>query len=107
MEYENSCLNAHVACPIMCLCVVCLQVFTPEDRGSLLDDAFALAGAGHISITIPLEMTKYLHAEKHYVPWRVAVENLEAIRILMVEKPSHNHIAVCSPRHNRMAFPGN
>ena len=70
-------------------------MFSPEDRASLLDDAFALAGAGHISITIPLEMTKYLKAEKHYVPWRIAIGHLEAIRTLLVEKPSHFHVAVC------------
>ena len=69
-------------------------MFSPEDRASLLDDAFALAGAGHISITIPLEMTKYLKSETHYVPWRIAIGHLEAIRTLLVEKPAHFHVAV-------------
>jgi hypothetical protein len=48
--------------------VLCIQGQSAEysddlfcvDRASLLNDAFSLAEAGHISYTIPLSMTEYL-----------------------------------------------
>jgi hypothetical protein len=36
-----------------------------SDRASLLNDAFSLAEAGHISYAIPLSMTEYLTKVHH------------------------------------------
>ncbi|XP_037084026.1 glutamyl aminopeptidase-like [Pollicipes pollicipes] len=52
------------------------NVLKPTDRSSLINDAFALAGAGYITYDVPLDMTAYLSQEQHYVPWRTAVDEL-------------------------------
>uniref|UniRef100_A0A1I8GVI5 Aminopeptidase n=1 Tax=Macrostomum lignano TaxID=282301 RepID=A0A1I8GVI5_9PLAT len=51
-------------------------VFSPQDRARLLDDSFALASAGYLDYSIPLNMTKYLKSETHYVPWSSALSKI-------------------------------
>jgi len=51
-------------------------VFKPTDRSSLINDAFALAGAGDVSYSVPLGMTSYLRQERHYIPWRTVAGEL-------------------------------
>ncbi|PAA88783.1 hypothetical protein BOX15_Mlig006779g1, partial [Macrostomum lignano] len=51
-------------------------VFSPQDRARLLDDSFALASAGYLDYSIPLNMTKYLKNETHYVPWSSALSKI-------------------------------
>ncbi|XP_056420529.1 glutamyl aminopeptidase [Hyla sarda] len=45
------------------------EVFTPGDRAGLIDDVFALASAEKQDYNISLDLTKYLHKEKDYLPW--------------------------------------
>ena len=55
-------------------------VFSPSDRASLLNDAFALAEFGHIHYSIPMDMARYLRQETHLVPVQTALSKLAGIR---------------------------
>ncbi|XP_062860671.1 alanyl (membrane) aminopeptidase-like b [Trichomycterus rosablanca] len=46
-------------------------------RGQLIDDAFNLARANYINVTLALNTTKYLIKETEYVPWEFALLNLK------------------------------
>lgn len=59
------------------------EMFSAGDRAHLLSDAFALADAGQLDYSIPLNLTKYLSHELEYVPWTVAISRLIAIRNLL------------------------
>lgn len=53
---------------------------TPTDihvlnRAQLIDDAFALARAGYLDYSVPLNMSKYLKKEKSIIPWYTAMNN--------------------------------
>ncbi|XP_025987257.2 endoplasmic reticulum aminopeptidase 1 isoform X2 [Solenopsis invicta] len=50
--------------------------FSPADRASLIDDAFALCDAGELDASIPLELSLYLVNEKDYAPWKTALRYL-------------------------------
>ncbi|XP_060779905.1 alanyl (membrane) aminopeptidase-like b isoform X2 [Neoarius graeffei] len=55
------------------------------NRGQLIDDAFNLARAKYINVTLALNTTKYLINETEYVPWESALNNLEYF-ILMFDR---------------------
>ncbi|XP_011500730.1 PREDICTED: glutamyl aminopeptidase-like [Ceratosolen solmsi marchali] len=59
------------------------EYFSVQDRTHLLEDAFSLANAGELDYIIPLNMTLYLHKEKHFSPWVVAANKLKAIDKLL------------------------
>lgn len=50
--------------------------FSPADRASLIDDAFALCDAGELDASIPLELSLYLVNETDYAPWETALRYL-------------------------------
>lgn len=58
-------------------------VFTPADRANLLDDAFNLAWAGHISYMIPLDMSRYLQSETAYVSIESGLGGLSSIGAML------------------------
>ncbi|KAG9340761.1 hypothetical protein JZ751_020353, partial [Albula glossodonta] len=47
------------------------------NRAQLVDDAFNLARARIIDTTLALRTTKYLSAEREYMPWESALDNLD------------------------------
>ncbi|XP_036121855.1 glutamyl aminopeptidase [Molossus molossus] len=47
--------------------------FSSADRASLIDDAFALARAQLLDYKVALNLTKYLKAEKDFLPWQRAI----------------------------------
>ncbi|XP_052008838.1 aminopeptidase N-like [Xyrauchen texanus] len=47
------------------------------NRGQLIDDAFNLARADRLNVTIALSLTKYLINETEYIPWESAMRNLD------------------------------
>ncbi|XP_061679641.1 alanyl (membrane) aminopeptidase-like b [Syngnathoides biaculeatus] len=47
------------------------------NRGQLIDDAFNLARAKIVDVTLALNATMFLRNEKDYIPWESAVRNLE------------------------------
>uniref|UniRef100_A0A1I8IA71 Aminopeptidase n=1 Tax=Macrostomum lignano TaxID=282301 RepID=A0A1I8IA71_9PLAT len=67
-------------------------VFTPQDRARLLDDSFSLAAAGLVDYSVPLNMTRYLLKESHYVPWRAAMSKLSLLHSML-----HRSSAVYGP----------
>ena len=58
------------------------------DRASLLNDAFSLAESGHISYTVPLDMTRNLEQEVHLVPWATIYDKLVAMGSLLELSPT-------------------
>lgn len=55
------------------------------NRGQLIDDAFNLARAKYVNVTLALSTTKYLINETEYVPWESALNNLQYF-ILMFDR---------------------
>ncbi|XP_037538583.1 alanyl (membrane) aminopeptidase a [Nematolebias whitei] len=55
------------------------------NRGQLIDDAFNLARAKQVSVTLALNSTRFLHNEIAYLPWESAIRNLEYF-ILMFDR---------------------
>uniref|UniRef100_A0A8C1PXS2 Aminopeptidase n=1 Tax=Cyprinus carpio TaxID=7962 RepID=A0A8C1PXS2_CYPCA len=53
------------------------KVIPVLNRGQIIDDAFNLARAQIINITLALRTTKYLLKEKEYIPWESAIRNLQ------------------------------
>ncbi|KAM3609436.1 uncharacterized protein V6R79_014788 [Siganus canaliculatus] len=49
------------------------------NRGQLIDDAFSLARAKIVDVTLALNSTRFLFNEKAYLPWESAVRNLQYI----------------------------
>lgn len=47
------------------------------NRGQLIDDAFNLARAKQVSVTLALNATRFLRNETDYLPWDSALSNLE------------------------------
>lgn len=54
-------------------------------RGQLIDDAFNLARAKYVNVTLALRTTKYLLNETEYIPWESALNNLQYF-ILMFDR---------------------
>ncbi|XP_073693463.1 aminopeptidase N-like [Garra rufa] len=61
------------------------KVIPVLNRGQIIDDAFNLARAEIINITLALRTTKYLSEEMEYIPWESAIRNLEYF-FLMFER---------------------
>ncbi|KAJ8003221.1 hypothetical protein DPEC_G00167150 [Dallia pectoralis] len=55
------------------------------NRGQLIDDAFNLARAKQINVTLALNTTKYLRNDTEYIPWESALRNLDYF-ILMFDR---------------------
>mmetsp|Transcript_31821 Transcript_31821/g.77554 ORF Transcript_31821/g.77554 Transcript_31821/m.77554 type:complete len:1119 (+) Transcript_31821:199-3555(+) len=53
------------------------------DRAGLMDDAFALAKASHVGLTLPLNLTRYLPNEREYLPWSAALKGFGWLRTLL------------------------
>ncbi|XP_077084022.1 aminopeptidase N isoform X3 [Siphateles boraxobius] len=53
------------------------KVISVLNRGQIIDDAFHLARAKIINITLALRTTKYLSKEKEYIPWEAAIRNMD------------------------------
>uniref|UniRef100_A0A672SIW4 Aminopeptidase N-like n=1 Tax=Sinocyclocheilus grahami TaxID=75366 RepID=A0A672SIW4_SINGR len=55
------------------------------NRGQLIDDAFNIARAHRLNVTIALSLTKYLVNDTEYIPWESALKNLDHL-ILMFDR---------------------
>ncbi|XP_068460282.1 aminopeptidase N-like [Clinocottus analis] len=55
------------------------------NRGQLIDDAFNLARAELLEVTLALNTTRFLRSEREYLPWESAVRNLEYF-VLMFDR---------------------
>ncbi|XP_076848307.1 alanyl (membrane) aminopeptidase-like b [Brachyhypopomus gauderio] len=52
------------------------------NRGQLIDDAFNLARAKYINVTLALSTTKFLINDTDYVPWESALSNLRYFMLM-------------------------
>ncbi|XP_073692522.1 aminopeptidase N [Garra rufa] len=52
------------------------QVIPVVNRAQIMDDAFNLARASIINITLALRTTKYLLKEREFIPWEAGLRNL-------------------------------
>ncbi|XP_067276652.1 alanyl (membrane) aminopeptidase-like b [Pseudorasbora parva] len=61
------------------------QVIPLINRGQLIDDAFNLARAHRLNVTIALSLTKFLVNDTEYIPWESALKNLDHF-VLMFDR---------------------
>lgn len=59
-----------------------------SDRSHLLNDAFNLADATHLSYDIAMDLTKYLSKETEHVPWATMSSKLISIKNLLYRRDS-------------------
>ncbi|XP_058703141.1 aminopeptidase N [Poecile atricapillus] len=53
------------------------QVFPVINRAQIIDDAFNLARAKYVNVTLALSTTRFLSRETEYMPWQAALSNLQ------------------------------
>lgn len=58
------------------------QMIPLLNRAQILDDAFNLARASIINITLALRTTQYLALEREYIPWEAALRSLSSLLIV-------------------------
>ncbi|NXM58312.1 AMPN Aminopeptidase, partial [Illadopsis cleaveri] len=52
-------------------------VFPVINRAQIIDDAFNLARAKYVNVTLALDTTRFLGQEREYIPWQTALNNLQ------------------------------
>lgn len=52
------------------------------NRAQMIDDAFNLARAKHVSTVLALDTTRYLTEEREYLPWDAALSNLGYFKLM-------------------------
>ncbi|NXP68952.1 AMPN Aminopeptidase, partial [Chloropsis cyanopogon] len=52
-------------------------VFPVINRAQIIDDAFNLARAKYVDVTLALNTTRFLRQETEYMPWEAALNNLQ------------------------------
>uniref|UniRef100_A0A915AG91 Aminopeptidase n=2 Tax=Parascaris univalens TaxID=6257 RepID=A0A915AG91_PARUN len=63
-----------------------------RSRARIIDDAFALAQAGHLSYEIPLNISAYLRKEEEYLPWSMALDGFAVILSNFDDEPEVEHV---------------
>lgn len=53
-----------------------------------------LARAGILDYASALDVTKYLHHERDYVPWKAAINNLLYIDSMLIRTPNYDKMKV-------------
>ncbi|KAK7814559.1 hypothetical protein U0070_005862 [Myodes glareolus] len=61
--------------------------YTPADRASFIDDAFALARAKLLDYAKALQLTQYLESEKDFLPWQRAISAVTYIISMFEDDP--------------------
>ena len=64
--------------------------FPVVSRAQLIDDAFSLARAGDLNVTVPLELSKYLCAELNYIPFSSFSTNIQYPLIMFGQNETSN-----------------
>ncbi|NXK27134.1 AMPN Aminopeptidase, partial [Arenaria interpres] len=52
------------------------------NRAQIIDDAFNLARAKYINVTLALDTTRFLSREREYMPWEAALNNLQYFQLM-------------------------
>ncbi|NWV98288.1 AMPN Aminopeptidase, partial [Machaerirhynchus nigripectus] len=58
------------------------EVFPVINRAQIIDDAFNLARAKYVSVTLALNTTRFLSRERAYMPWQAALNNLQYFQLM-------------------------
>ncbi|XP_050165703.1 aminopeptidase N [Myiozetetes cayanensis] len=57
-------------------------VFPVINRAQIIDDAFNLARAKYVNVTLALNTTRFLSRETEYMPWEAALNNLQYFQLM-------------------------
>ncbi|XP_054128757.1 aminopeptidase N [Melozone crissalis] len=57
-------------------------VFPVINRAQIIDDAFNLARAKYVNVTLALNTTRFLSKETEYMPWQAALTNLKYFKLM-------------------------
>ncbi|KAM6308555.1 aminopeptidase N [Aegotheles albertisi] len=58
------------------------QAIPVINRAQIIDDAFNLARAKHVTVTLALNTTRFLSQETEYMPWQAALNNLQYFQLM-------------------------
>ncbi|XP_063203100.1 aminopeptidase N [Chroicocephalus ridibundus] len=58
------------------------QVIPVINRAQIIDDAFNLARAKYVNVTLALSTTRFLSQETEYMPWEAALNNLHYFQLM-------------------------
>ncbi|NXN15882.1 AMPN Aminopeptidase, partial [Indicator maculatus] len=58
------------------------QVIPVINRAQIIDDAFNLARANYVNVTLALNTTRFLNQETEYMPWAAALNNLQYFQLM-------------------------
>ncbi|NXE95772.1 AMPN Aminopeptidase, partial [Menura novaehollandiae] len=58
------------------------EVFPVINRAQIIDDAFNLARAKYVNVTLALSTTRFLSQETAYMPWQAALNNLQYFQLM-------------------------
>ncbi|NXA36176.1 AMPN Aminopeptidase, partial [Eudromia elegans] len=59
------------------------QLIPVINRAQIIDDAFNLARAKYLNVTVALNTTRFLDKETEYMPWQVALNNLAYLELML------------------------
>ncbi|NXH15706.1 AMPN Aminopeptidase, partial [Bucco capensis] len=58
------------------------QAIPVINRAQIIDDAFNLARAQYVNVTLALSTTRFLSQETAYIPWAAALNNLQYLQLM-------------------------
>ncbi|NXG43321.1 AMPN Aminopeptidase, partial [Psilopogon haemacephalus] len=58
------------------------QLIPVINRAQIIDDAFNLARASYVDVTLALNTTRFLSQETEYMPWEAALNNLQYFQLM-------------------------
>ncbi|NWV15304.1 AMPN Aminopeptidase, partial [Ptilonorhynchus violaceus] len=58
------------------------EAFPVINRAQIIDDAFNLARAMYVNVTLALRTTRFLSKETAYMPWQAALNNLQYFQLM-------------------------
>ncbi|XP_064932981.1 aminopeptidase N [Columba livia] len=58
------------------------QAIPVVNRAQIIDDAFNLARAKYVNVTLALDTTRFLSQETEYMPWQAALNNLQYFQLM-------------------------
>ncbi|NWX02625.1 AMPN Aminopeptidase, partial [Caloenas nicobarica] len=58
------------------------QAIPVINRAQIIDDAFNLARAKYVNVTLALDTTRFLSQETEYMPWEAALNNLQYFQLM-------------------------
>ncbi|XP_018019814.1 aminopeptidase N [Hyalella azteca] len=89
-----------------------LSVINLVSRAQLIDDSMDLARAGQLQYDIALDLNSYLIKESEFVPWDVALDNLEYLEQMFTRRGGYGQLKhyltdLLEPLYNSVGFEDN